>query len=186
MKIHYFKEGINDDSFNSVKTTILVDCSKFPDFNSVMNICSNFKPSQKNDIVPQGRTSLALTQGHGGGGRGRSGFGRGRGHSGNSRSSWLVPQEEVSKVTDVEVKRYLANVYSTFTPAQKAKHWQLLNPGKTPGSGPTKNSRSGTGVTASGMTNLIAEFKTAMSFAATAILNFTDAPTSILLMKNWI
>ncbi len=68
MKIHYFKEGIRDDSFNSVKTTILVDCSKFPNFNSVMNLYSNFKRSQKNDIVPQGRTILALTQGRGGGG----------------------------------------------------------------------------------------------------------------------
>ena len=38
MKIHYFKEGIKDDSFNSVKTTILVDCSKFPNFNSGMSL----------------------------------------------------------------------------------------------------------------------------------------------------
>ena len=29
MKIHYFEEGIKDNSFNSVKTTILVDRSKF-------------------------------------------------------------------------------------------------------------------------------------------------------------
>ncbi len=40
MAIHYFEEGIKDDSFNSVKTTILVDCSRFPDFNSVMNFYS--------------------------------------------------------------------------------------------------------------------------------------------------
>ncbi len=62
-KIHYFEEeGIKDDSFNSVKTTILVDRSKFPDFNSVMNLYSNLKCSQKNDIVPQGRTILTLNQ----------------------------------------------------------------------------------------------------------------------------
>ena len=30
MKIHYIEEGIKDDSFNSVKTTILVDRSNFP------------------------------------------------------------------------------------------------------------------------------------------------------------
>ena len=63
MKIHYFEEGIKDDSFNSVKTTIMVDRSRFPDFNSVMNLYSNFKRAQKNDIVPQGCTILALTQG---------------------------------------------------------------------------------------------------------------------------
>jgi hypothetical protein len=46
MKIHYFEEGIKDDSFNSVQTTILVDRSKFPYFNSVMNLYSNFKRLQ--------------------------------------------------------------------------------------------------------------------------------------------
>ena len=87
MKIHYFEEGIKDDSFSSVKTTILVDRSKFPTFASAMGLCSNFKRSQKNDIVPQGCTILALTQGCGGGGQGRGGFGRGRGRGrgGNSR-----------------------------------------------------------------------------------------------------
>jgi hypothetical protein len=98
MKIHYFQEGIKDDSFNSVKTTILVDRSKFQDFNSVMNLYANFKRAQKNDIVPQGRTILALNKGRGGSGRGRSrsgrGRGRGRGRGGNSRASGLVPQEE--------------------------------------------------------------------------------------------
>ncbi len=68
MKIHYFQEGIKDDSFDSVKTTILVDRSKFQDFNSVMNLYANFKRPQKNDIVPQGRIILALNQGRGGGG----------------------------------------------------------------------------------------------------------------------
>jgi hypothetical protein len=70
MKIHYFDKGIKDDSFNSVKTTILVDRSRFPDFNSVMNLYSNFKHSQKNDTVPQNGTISALTQGRGGGRQG--------------------------------------------------------------------------------------------------------------------
>jgi hypothetical protein len=68
MKIHYFEEGIKDDSFNSVKTMILADRTKFPDFISVMNLYSNFKRTQKNDIAPQGRTISALNQGRGGGG----------------------------------------------------------------------------------------------------------------------
>ena len=54
-----------------------------------------------------------------------------------------------------------------------------MNPGKTPGSGPAKNSRSDTGATASGMNSLIAEFKTAMSSAATTISNFTDATNNL-------
>jgi hypothetical protein len=176
MKIHYFEEGIKDDPFNSVKTTIMVDRStRFQDFNSVMNLYSNFKRAQKNDIVPQGRTISALTQGRGGGGRGRGGSGRGHGRGGNSSASGLVPQEEIDKVTDVEAKRYRPKIYNNFTPAQKAKHWQLLNPGKTLGSGPAKGARGGTGATASGMNYQIAKFKTAMSSAATAILDFTAA-----------
>jgi hypothetical protein len=175
MKIHYFEEGINDDSFNSVKTMILVDRSKFQDFNSVMNLYTNFKRTQKNDIVPQGCTVSALNQGGGGGGRGRGGSGRGLGRGGNSRANGLVPQEEVDKVTGIEAKHYPTDVYNTFTPVQKAKHWQLMHPGKTPGSGPAKGTRGGTGATASGMTNQITEFKTAMSSAATAISDFTAA-----------
>ena len=76
-------------------------------------------------------------------------------------------------MTDVEAKRYPTDVYNSFTPVQKAEHWQLLNPGKTPGSEPAKGTRSGTGATASGMNHQIVEFKTAMSSAATAILDFT-------------
>jgi hypothetical protein len=175
MKIHYFKEGIRDDSFNSVRTTILVDRSKFQDFNSVMNLYANFKRSQKNYIVPQGCTILALNQGRGGGGQVHGGSGRGRGRGGNLRASGLVPQEEINKLTDVEAKRYPTDVYNSFTPAQKAKHWQLMHPGKIPGTGPAKGARGGSGATASGMTNQITEFKTAMSSAATAISDFTSA-----------
>jgi hypothetical protein len=71
MKIHYFEEGIKDESFSSVKTTILVDRLKLPTFASVLGLYSNFKRLQKNDIVPQGHTILALTQGCGGGGQDR-------------------------------------------------------------------------------------------------------------------
>ncbi len=110
---------------------ILADCKKFPDFNSVMNLYSNFKRSQKNDIAPQGRTISALNQGRGGGGRGHGGSGHGRGRGGNLRSSGIVPQEEINKLTGIEAKHYPTEIYLTFTPAQKAKHWQLMHPSQT-------------------------------------------------------
>jgi hypothetical protein len=88
-----------------------------------MNLYINFKRSQKNDIVPQGRTNSALNQGRGGSAQGRGGSGRGRGCGGNSRASGLVPQEKIDKVTDVEAKRYPTDVYNSFTLAQNAKHW---------------------------------------------------------------
>jgi hypothetical protein len=173
MKVHYFEEGIKDDSFNSVKTMILADRKKFLDFMPVMNFYSNFKCTQKNDIAPQGPTISALNQGHGGGGQDRGGTGHGRGRGGNLRSSGIVPQEEVHKVTELEAKIYPPKIYNTFTPAQKAKVWQLRNPCRTPGTGPAKGARGA--APAPGMTSQIAEFQTAMSTAATAISDFTAA-----------
>jgi hypothetical protein len=38
MKIHYFEDGITDPSFASVKSTILVDCMKFQEFDAVMQL----------------------------------------------------------------------------------------------------------------------------------------------------
>jgi hypothetical protein len=159
--------------FISVKTMILADCKKFPDFISVMNLYSNFKRTQKNDIAPQGRTISTLNQGRGGGGRGRGGTGRGRGRGGNSRSSGIVPQEEVDKVTGIKAKRYPTAIYNTFTHAIKAKHWQLLNLGQTPGTGPAKGAKGA--APASGITSKIAKFQSAISTAATAISDFMAA-----------
>jgi hypothetical protein len=47
MKIHYFEDGITDSSFNSVKSTIMVDCQKFQKFDAVMELYVDFKHSQK-------------------------------------------------------------------------------------------------------------------------------------------
>ncbi len=78
-------------------------------------------------------------------------------------------------MTGIEAKHYPMEIYLTFTPAQKAKHWQLMHPGQTPGTGPAKGARGGAAVTASGMTSQIAEFKSAMSTDATAISDLTAA-----------
>jgi hypothetical protein len=48
-KIHYFEDGISDPSLAAVKTTILVDRTKFKDFDSVMRSMSisSVRRSQK-------------------------------------------------------------------------------------------------------------------------------------------
>jgi hypothetical protein len=74
-------------------------------------------------------------------------------------------------VTGIENKIYPTEIYNTFTPAQKAKHWQLKRPDQIPGTGPAKSTRGD----ATGMTSQLAEFKTAMSTAASAISDFTAA-----------
>jgi hypothetical protein len=47
MKIHYFEDGISDPSLAAVKTTILVDRTRFKDFNSVMRVYVNVHRTQK-------------------------------------------------------------------------------------------------------------------------------------------
>ncbi len=76
-------------------------------------------------------------------------------------------------MTEIENKIYPDEIYNAFTPAQKAKHWQLKYPGQTPGTGPAKSTRGA--ATTPNMTSQLAEFKTAMSTAATAISDFTAA-----------
>ena len=53
MKIYYFEEGIKDVSFNSVKTTILVDRKKFTDFNSVMNLLATSSAHRRMTLFPK-------------------------------------------------------------------------------------------------------------------------------------
>ena len=78
-------------------------------------------------------------------------------------------------MTGIEAKRYPMEIYLTFTPAMKAKHWQLMHPGQTPRTGPTKGARGDAAARAPGMTSQIAEFTSAMSTAATAISDLTTA-----------
>jgi hypothetical protein len=46
MKIHYFEDGVTDPSFASVKSTILVDHTKFQEFDAVMRLHVNYKHSE--------------------------------------------------------------------------------------------------------------------------------------------
>jgi hypothetical protein len=52
-KIHYFQDGISDPSLATVKTMILVDHTRFEDFDSVMRVYVNFKRAQKPEAPAQ-------------------------------------------------------------------------------------------------------------------------------------
>jgi hypothetical protein len=43
MKIHYFEGGITDPSFASIRSTIMVDRTKFQEFDMVMLLYVNYK-----------------------------------------------------------------------------------------------------------------------------------------------
>jgi len=59
-------------------------------------------------------------------------------------------------------------VYAKFTAAEKAKHWQLRNPGKECGAGPASGRESGVSVTN------VSDFATAISPAVSAIYVLSD------------
>ncbi len=116
MKIHYFKDGITDPPFASVKSMILVDRTKFQEFDAVMRLYVNYKRSQKAEAPTHQARNVSALQGRGGGRQGRGGRGRGgRGGPGGHLSGG-VPQEEVDKVSTVEARYYSAEDYAKFTP----------------------------------------------------------------------
>jgi hypothetical protein len=123
MKIHYFKDGITDPSFASVKSTILVDRTKFQDFDSVMRLYVNYRCLQKAETLTHQAPNVFALQGRGGGRQGHGGHGRGGqgGHGG--RLSGGVTQEEVNKVTTIKAWYYSPEDYAKFTPAKKQKHF---------------------------------------------------------------
>jgi hypothetical protein len=141
MKICYFKDGITDPSFASVKSMILVDRTKFQEFDVVMRLYVNYKRSQKAETPTHQARNVSALQGRGGGRQGRGGRGRGkRGGPGGCLSGGVL-QEEVDKVSTIEAWYYSAEDYAKFTPTKKQKHFQLIRAAKATRS-PAKTSNS--------------------------------------------
>ena len=104
MKILYFEDGIKDPSLDAARNAILVDRTRFQDFESVMNMYVTSKRSQKSESgVSPGRQISAATGGRGGG-RGVCGAGRSSRGWGdpNAQRKGLVSQAKIDKVTTVE------------------------------------------------------------------------------------
>ena len=148
MKIHYFEEGIKDPTLEAAWNAILVNRMQFPDFDSVMQLYVTSKRGQKSEAaVHQGRQLSAVTgRGRGRGRGGASHGGRGRGDP-DARQRGLVSQADIDKVTTIENKHYPKEVYAKFSAAEKAKHWQLRNPGKERSTGPTDGKKTGISAT---------------------------------------
>ncbi len=96
-----------------------------------------FKRAQKTEAPTYLARNVSALQGGGGGRQGRWGHGSGRLGGPNSHAQGLVPQDEINRQTHTILKHYPASEYYKFTPAEKAKLWQLKNPEKTPGTGPS-------------------------------------------------
>ncbi len=170
MNVHYFEDGITDPSFASVKSTILVDRTKFQDFDTVIRLYVKYKRLQKAEAPTHQARNISALQGCGGGRQDRGGHGRGGQGGPGGRLSGVVPQEEVNKVTTVKAWYYSPEDYAKFTPAKKQKHFQLMQATKAArNSGKTNNSSA----TVAELTNAIS----AVSTAASAISELTAATT---------
>ena len=93
-----------------------------------MHLYVTSKRSQKSKATPPGRQLSAVM-----GGRGDEGGAgcrdRDRGDP-DAPQRGLVSQADIDGVPTVENKHYPEEVYAKFSAADKAKHWQLRNPGK--------------------------------------------------------
>ena len=133
MNVHYFEDGITDPSFASVKSTILVDRTKFQDFDTVIRLYVKYKRLQKAEAPTHQARNISALQGCGGGRQDRGGHGRGGQGGPGGRLSGVVPQEEVNKVTTVKAWYYSAEDYAKFTPAKNQKNFQLMRATKPQG-----------------------------------------------------
>jgi hypothetical protein len=70
-------------------------------------------------------------------------------------------------------KHYSTSEYNKFTPAEKAKLWQLKNPRKSHGTGPPGRKTNKSSATVAELTSAI----TTVSVAASAISELTAATT---------
>jgi hypothetical protein len=170
MKIHYFEDEITNPSFATVKSMILVDRTRFQDFESMMRVYVNFKRSQKAEAPAQQIRNVSALHGRGGSRQGRGGCGRGGQGGTGGRLNGGIPQEEINKVMTVEARYYSPDEYAKFTPAKKQKHFQLMRAAKAARS-PAKTSKSS--ATVAELTTAIS----AVSAAASAISELTAAST---------
>jgi hypothetical protein len=142
LKIHWFQGGIKCTTLDAVKAAITTNKEKYSKFDSVKDAYVDFKRTMTPTIDPQTRQVAAVGTGRDGGGRSRQ-TGRGAGQrTGDSRKKGLVAQSEIDKQTHITDRDYSPDEYKRLTPAKKAKLWQLCNPNKTPGTGPTRRDRN--------------------------------------------
>ena len=87
-----------------------------------------------------------------------------------ARKRGLPPQADIGKCTHIVKKHYSKAEYRKFTPAKKARLWQLNNPGMTPGTGKTSGKRP-----ADSMDTKIAALTTATTSAMSVISSLSNA-----------
>ena len=138
LKIHWFKDGIKCMCLDAVKAVITTNKERYSQFNSIKDAYVDFKHTMTPTLDPRTRQVVTVGTGRCGGGHSRqTGCGAGQ-RTGDSRKKGLVPQSEIDKQMNITNRVYSTDEHNQLTPAKKAKLWQLRNPNKTPGIGPTR------------------------------------------------
>ena len=148
LKILWFQDGIKCTTLDAVKAAIATNKEKYSKFDSVKDAYVDFKRTMTPTIAPLTRQVASVGAGRGGGGRTRQ-TGRGAGQRTGDRKKGLVAQSEIDKQTHITDRDYSPDDYKRLTPAEKARLWQLRNPNKTPGTGPTRRDRTSSVASAS-------------------------------------
>ncbi len=139
LKTLWFKDGIRDPSLNAVKVSINANRANFTDIDSVKDAYVEFKRTENPTNDPKTRQVASVACGGRGGGNYPRRPDRGQGPLTSDKCQMgLVPQSEVNKQTQIVNRHYSDAEWAQLAPTEKQKIWQLRNPGKTPGTGPTR------------------------------------------------
>ncbi len=142
LKTLWFQDGIRDPSLIAVKASINANRVNFTDFDSVKDAYVEFKRTENPTNDPKTWQVASVARGGRGGGSVPRRPDQGQGPQTPDKCQMgLVPQSEVDKQTHIVNRHYSNAKWTQLTPAEKQKIWQLRNPGKTPGTGPTRRDR---------------------------------------------
>jgi hypothetical protein len=149
LKINYFLTGIQSSDFDAAKASISANPERFTDFDTVKDHFLEIRRLQQAS-KPAATSRVSAVTGRGGGrtpNPGRGGGGRTNGRerksgSHDAQKAGLPTQAEVNKQTHIKARRYSKEEYKKFTPAEKQRHWQLMNPDAKPGTDTAKRTVS--------------------------------------------
>ena len=141
MKIKYYQDRITDPIYNLVCLSIQINPHLLTAFDQVKDHYTVFKQTTSAQDNPGTVRRGISSFGQGGLSRGRGGGGRGGGSDHDARKPL---QNKIDACTHIKSQRYDSKEYRAFTPAKKTKHWQLMNPTRTPrGVGHDDHQRTG-------------------------------------------
>jgi hypothetical protein len=141
LKILWFEQGIKTSGLDVVKASVLANKANYQTFQSVQDAYVDYYRKIAATDPLKARQVSSVRAGHrsstprrSSGGKGGSGQGGGQG---SARAKGVFSQAELDACKIVN-RQYSKAEYKAMTPIEKMKLWQLRNPDKTPGQGPTR------------------------------------------------